>query len=171
VVVPAPDTASRTRQTKAADSLETIVTARLEELLGLASEARPFRGDPTGWDDVRPGIGVQHDAAAEAPFGCSWSRRFYVAIRRRSATADRDVDPVVLSGQVATMCRQSGFGRQVAASTSLTALRRSREHANAGGFPVTRPFARSAALSTCNRLLTVDDQVLRRGYPLRRTFA
>lgn len=65
VVVPDADTASRARQTKAADALGTIVTANLKELLNvlppLAAEARLMGGDPTGWDDIGPGTGFSRE--------------------------------------------------------------------------------------------------------------
>lgn len=61
VVVPDSDTASRAKQTKTAEALGTVITASLEELLDLlpelAAEAKNLGGDPTGWDDVGPGIG------------------------------------------------------------------------------------------------------------------
>ncbi len=61
VVVPDTDTASRAKQTKAAEALGTVITASLEEVLdllpGLSTEAAALGGDPTGWDDIGPGIG------------------------------------------------------------------------------------------------------------------
>lgn len=61
VVVSDTDTASRAKQSKTAEALGTVITANLEELLGrlpvLTAEAKDLGGDPTGWDEIGPGIG------------------------------------------------------------------------------------------------------------------